>query len=337
MSHPPSTSVGFLQGMIAVISLAAAVPLAAQAPTTVAKTATSPRTPWGDPDLQGVWNNTTLTPLERPTQMGGKEVLTDEEAADFQGQALQGVNADRRDGGSEADLGRAYNEFWFDRRELKKTGRTSLIIDPSDGRIPSLTSKAKENEAARVEARHKRGPADSWEDRPLTERCLLNHGIPPLPSGYNNNYQILQTPGYVVILYEMLHEPRIIPLGGRPQVGHHARQWKGNSWGHWEGDTLVVDTTDFSEKVMIRGINAKPSEALHIVERLKRVDARTIDYQATIDDPKTWTRAWTVAVPMTKTDELMYDYECHEGNYAIVGILSGARAEEKAAEEGARH
>jgi hypothetical protein len=167
------------------------------------------------------------------------------------------------------------------------------------------------------------------------ERCLLNHGVPPLPTGYNNNYQILQTPGYVVILYEMLYEPRIIPVDGRRDAGHHVRQWKGNSRGRWEGNTLVVHTAGFNEKTMIRGIRGHPSEALHVVERFTRIDADTIDYQATVNDPGTWVKPWTVAVPMTKTQERMYEYACHEGNYSMAGILAGARADDKSAEEAA--
>jgi len=332
MTHPLPDSLGVLQGVIVAVSLAMMAPLAAQAPTAVAKKTSTPRTPWGDPDLQGKWNNTTMTPLERPTQFAGKAVLTDDEAAGFQRQELERTNADRRDGASRADVDRAYNEMWFDRGKLAKTMRTSLVVDPPDGRIPPFTPEGKQQEAARLEARQKRGPADSWEDRTLTERCILNHGVPPLPTGYNNNYQILQIPGYVVILYEMLYEPRIIPLGGRPQSGPHIRQWKGNSWGRWDGKTLIVDTTDFSDKFMIRGINVKPSDRLHVVERFTRVDADTIDYQATIDDSRTWTRPWTMAIPLTKTDDRLYEYACHEGNYGMVGILSGARAEDQAGE-----
>jgi hypothetical protein len=339
MNKPSPAPSDVLTGvMVVAVSLALIAPLSAQAPPAAARQAASPRTPWGDPDLQGKWNNTTMTPLERPAQFAGKAVLTEEEAAGFQRQELERTNADRRDGASRADVDRAYNEMWFDRGKLKKTMRTSLVVDPPDGRIPAFTPEGKEREAARIEARQKRGTADSWEDRPLTERCLLNHGVPPLPTGYNNNYQILQSPGYVVILYEMLYEPRIIPLvppGGRPRDTPHIRQWKGNSRGHWEGRTLVVDTTDFSEQTMIRGINFKPSDALHIVERFTRLDADTIDYQATIDDSRVWTRPWTVAVPMTKTDDPLFEYACHEGNYGMFGILSGARAEDRASDGGA--
>ena len=321
--------------VVVVVSLGS-VPAAAQTPSTAAKrgtTAFPSRTPWGDPDLQGIWNNGTVTPLERPGELAGKQVLTNEEANTFARQALERANADRRDGSRKADIDRAYNEFWFDRGTAVDTRRTSLIVDPTDGRIPALTPEGQAREAARADRRRRRGPSDSWEDRTLTERCIMNHGVPPLPTGYNNNYQILQVPGYVVILYEMLYEPRIIPLDGRLHVGRDIKLWRGDSRGRWEGTTLVVDTTNFSDKVLIRGISSHPTEALRITERFTRVNANTIDYQFTIDDPKTWTRPWTAAVPMTKTDERMYEYACHEGNYGMVGILAGARAEERAAEE----
>jgi hypothetical protein len=162
---------------------------------------------------------------------------------------------------------------------------------------------------------------------------MLNHGVPPLPTGYNNNYQILQTPGFVVVLYEMLYEPRIIPLDGRPHVGPAVRQWKGDSRGRWEGETLIVETTNFSDKVLIRGIAADPSENVRVIERFRRLDADTIDYQFTIEDPATWTRPWSGSVPLKKTRDLMYEYACHEGNYGMFGILAGARADEKAARE----
>ena len=330
------TAVGALGAVVLTVSLGSIA--AAQTPSAGrgGPRAPLPRTPWGDPDLQGTWNNTTVTPLERPGELAGKQVLTDEEANTFEKQSLERASADRRDGSREADLGRAYNEFWFDRGTRVETRRTSLVIDPADGRIPALIPEGQAREAARADRRRRRGPSDSWEDRSLPERCILNHGVPPLPTGYNNNYQILQIPGYVVILYEMLYEPRIIPLDGRPHVGQDIRLWRGDSRGRWEGDTLVVDTTNFSDKVIIRGINRDPTEALRVTERFKRVNASTIDYQFTIDDPNTWTRPWTAAVPMARTDERMYEYACHEGNYGMFGILAGARAEERAAEERAK-
>jgi hypothetical protein len=275
-----------------------------------------------------------VTPLERPQELTGKQFLTSSEAAEFEKQTLQRADADRRDGARAADVGRAYNEFWFDRGAVVDTKRTSLVVDPADGRVPPLTAEATAREAKRAEDRRAR-QADSWEDRTLTERCMLNHGVPPLPTGYNNNYQILQTPGYVVVLYEMLYEPRIIPVDGRPHVGPAIRQWKGDSRGRWDGETLVVETTNFGDKVLIRGIAADPSEHLRVVERFRRVDADTLDYQFTIEDPTTWTRPWSGSVPMKKTRDLMYEYACHEGNYGMFGILAGARAGEKAAREAA--
>jgi hypothetical protein len=330
---------GGVLGVVVVVVTLGLVPADAQTPSTAAKrgvTTPLPRTPWGDPDLQGIWNNGTVTPLERPSELAGKQVFTDEEASAFTKQARERANADRRDGSPRADIDRAYNEFWFDRGTTVDTRRTSLIVDPINGRIPALTPEGQAREAARADRRRRRGPSDSWEDRSLTERCILNHGVPPLPTGYNNNYQILQTPGYVVILYEMLYEPRIIPLDGRRHVGRDIKLWRGDSRGRWDGNTLVVETTNFSDKVMIRGINIDPTEALHITERFTRVNANTIDYQFTIEDPNTWTRPFTGSVPMTRTDELMYEYACHEGNYGMFGILAGARAEERAADERAR-
>jgi hypothetical protein len=331
------TTVGALSAVVLITSLGS-VPAFAQTPSAVKGGPRAlPRTPWGDPDLQGTWNNGTVTPLERPSELAGKQVLTDEEANTFARQALERGSADRRDGSPLADLNRAYNEFWFDRGTTVETRRSALIFDPADGRIPALTPEGQAREAARADRRRRRGPSDSWEDRSLPERCILNHGIPPLPTGYNNHYQILQIPGYVVILYEMLYEPRIIPLGGRPHVGKDIKLWRGDSRGRWEGDTLVVDTTNFSDKVFIRGINVDPTESLHVTERLRRVDLNTIDYQFTVEDPKTWTRPFSAAVPMMRTDEHMYEYACHEGNYGMFGILAGARAEEKAAEERAKN
>ena len=321
------------------------VPAAGQATTAVAKAKTAaavkswtpPRTPDGQPDLQGIWSNATLTPLERPAQRAGKEVFTEKEAAEYEKQVLETTNRDRRDGGARADLDRAYNDGWYDSgTKVVKTRRTSLVIDPPDGRIPKFTPEAQKREDARMEERRKKGPdpADSWEDRSLTERCITR-GVPKLPGAYNNNFQIVQSPGYVTILQEMIHEVRNIPLDGRPHIASNIRQWNGDSRGRWEGNTLVIDTTNFTDKkvfnpfICCRG--ASPN--LHIVERYTRADASTIDYQYAVDDPATYTRPWTVSIPMTKTDGRIYEYACHEGNYGMLGILSGHRAQEKAAEE----
>ena len=286
---------------------------------------TPPRTTWGEPDLQGVWSYATITPLERPESHAGKDVLTAEEVAALDKEARTG--ADRRDGTREADLLRAYNAFWYDRG--KSDGRTSLIVDPPDGRLPSLTPEGRRRRAATAE-QSLAHPFDSVEDRPLQERCIIYHGVPPLPSGYNNTYQIFQTPGYVAIVDENIHDVRGIPLDGRPHVDSKIRQWNGDSRGHWENNTLVVETTNYSPKTTFKFPVAP--ETLRAVERFTRVSADKIDYRFTITDPTTYTRPWTAVLPLANVpDYVMYEYACHEGNYAIEHALSGARALEKAA------
>ena len=308
--------------VVAGVSLAAAT-LVAQAPARHS----AARTPWGDPDLQGLWTNATITPFERPSNLGGKPVLTEQEAAEYEKQTIEARDADNRGGGRDADLGRAYNQFWYERgTKVVGTRRTSLVVDPPEGRVPALTPEAQQRADARAESR-KRSPADGPEDRSLAERCILwpTAGPPMIPGGYNNNYQILQAPGYVVILTEMIHDVRIIPLDGRPHVPQGIRQWMGDSRGRWDGNTLVVTTTNFTDKTNFRG--ASPN--MKLVERFTRVDAGTLDYQFTVDDPGSFTRSWTAAVPMTKTEGPIYEYACHEGNYGMTNLLSGARAEEK--------
>jgi len=298
------------------------------APSTAPKAGTVPHTPWGDPDLQGLWTNATITPFERPGAMAGKQVLSEQEAAEFERQTLQAQDADRRDAaGTDTDVARAYNQFWYDRgTKVVATRRTSLVIDPPDGRVPALTADAQKKAEARAAGR-RRSPADGPEDRSLAERCILwpTAGPPMIPSGYNNNYQILQTPGYVVILIEMIHDVRIIPLDGRAHSPQTVRQWKGDSRGRWDGNTLVVDTTNFTNKTNFRGSD----DALHLVERFTRVDADTINYEFTVDDPSSFTKSWTAAIPMTKTDGPIFEYACHEGNYGMTNLLKAARAEEK--------
>jgi len=291
---------------------------------------TAYRTPWGAPDLQGIWDFATITPLERPAALAGKDVLTSEEAAQFEKQTLEQRNPDRRDGTREADVGRAYNQFWWDfGSKIIGTRRTSLVVDPPDGKIPSLTDEGKKRTAASAAKRSV--PATGPEDRSLWERCIIapNAGPPMLPSAYNNNVQIFQTPESVIILNEMINDARIVPLDGRPHVPAAIRLWRGDSRGRWEGDTLVVDTTNFREDTGFRGATA----SLHLVERFRRVDAYTLLYEFTVNDPATWTRPWSVALPMKKTEGPIYEYACHEGNYGMVNLLSGARAQEKAAGE----
>jgi hypothetical protein len=293
------------------------------------KKSSAPRTPDGQPDLQGIWTNSTLTPLERSREFAAKPALSETEATEYENRTLQQGNRDRRDGGAEVDVGRAYNELFFERgNKLARLGgkiRTSMIVDPPDGRIPPMTPEGQRRmEQARMEANQH--PADRAQDRSLAERCVFwgTAGPPLLPGPYNNTYQIYQTPGYVMILAEMIHDARIIPLDRRPHVPQNIRHWMGDSRGHWEGDTLVVDTTNFTGKTRFRG----SSENLHLVERFTRVDSDTILYRFTVDDPSTFTKSWTAELPLTKTQGPIYEYACHEGNYALVDILAGARAEE---------
>jgi len=289
-----------------------------------------PRTSDGRPDLQGIWTNSTRTPLERPEEFRGKPFLTAQEAAAYETRILTQGNRDRRDGDPEADVARAYNELFFDQGDkLSRIGNripTSIIVDPPDGRIPALTAEGQARvDAARAYA--KLHPADRAQDRALTERCIYwaTAGPPMLPGPYNNLYQIYQTPNRVVIQSEMIHETRTIPLDGRPHLPPEIRQWTGDSRGHWEGDTLVIETTNFTGKTRFRG----SSENLKTIERLTRVDANTILYRFTIDDPTTFTKPWTGELPLVAATGPIYEYACHEGNQAMEDILAGARAEER--------
>jgi hypothetical protein len=314
-----------LQVMVAVISLAEM--------RAGAQTWAVPRTPDGQPDLQGIWTNATITPFERPADLTGKAFFTEQEAREYEKRTLTATNKDRRDGSAEADVGRAYNDAWWDiGTKVVPTRRTSMVIDPPDGRVPELTPEAQQRDAARMEVA--RRPPAGPEDRGLSERCILwpTAGPPMLPSAYNNNYRIVQAPGYVAILVEMIHDVRIIPLDGRPHLPPSVRQWMGDSRGHWEGDTLVVDTTNFTDKTHFRGADRN----LHLIERFTRTGAETIVYQFTVDDPTAFTRTWTGEAPLTRTVGPIYEYACHEGNYSMTNILSAARAEEKAAEESSK-
>lgn len=295
---------------------------------TASRSWSPPRTPDRQPDLQGVWNNATLTPLQRPANLGDKAFLSEAEAAEFERQALAEVNADRRDGGGGADVVRAYNEFWRDRGGVVPTRRTSLILDPPDGRIPPLTSEAQKRNAARAEARRLH-PADGPEDRSLAERCVAvsNAGPPMMPANYNSNYQIVQAPGYVVILSEQIHDARIIPLDGRPHLPAHVRQFLGDSVGRWEGDTLVVETTNFTDQTAFQGSGPN----MRLIERFTRTGPDTIVYEFTVHDPESFVQPWTAQLFMHRSEGPLYEYACHEGNYGIAGVLAGFRAEERAA------
>jgi hypothetical protein len=295
------------------------------------------RAPDGQPDLQGVWTNATVTPFQRPADLGTKQFFTPEEAAAYAKQRVQQGNADLIEGPrGEFDLARrAYNNFWVDRgTRVYKTLRTSIVIDPPDGRIPPFTPEAKAKWDA-FHARIARHPSDGPEDRLLTERCILfgASGPPMLPEPYNNNYEIVQGPGYVTIAAEMNHETRMIPLDGRPHLPPDIRQWTGDSRGHWEGDTLVVDTTNFKgssqSRFGVSYLEGMSDENLHVTERFRRADPETIVYQATVDDPTVYTKPWTVELTMSRRSGRIFEYACHEGNYAMMDILAGARAEEK--------
>lgn len=316
----------------------AAALLFAAASASIAQDRVAGRTVDGHPDLQGYWTDTTLTPLERPPELAGKAVFTAQEAAEWQKKTLAAVDYERRDGGPEVDVNRSYNELFRERGQVVPDRRTSLIIDPPDGRIPALTSAGQKKAAARAADRKKRGadPADSWEDRNLAERCLTR-GAPKIPGGYNNNFQIIQTPEYVMILQEMIHEARVIPIeataGGRPRLSPKVRLWMGDSVGHWEGDTLVVETTNFDDRIVMNSFNCcgLAGENVRITERFRRLSASMIEHQYTVDDPVIYSRPWTVSVPLLAMDGPVYEYACHEGNLAMVGILAGARAREKQA------
>ena len=344
MSHRFSISMWVLAIAIAALSLS---PAAGQAPKKAApaapvkKSTSVPKTPWGDPDLQGIWNDATSTPLQRPGGVGAKETLSDEEAEEFQQQLANDLSRDRRDGGPDADVNRAYNEHWMDSRRLKITSdhRTSLIVDPQDGRISATVPVSPERERARAarqaaNGRFNAGLPNNYTDMTLPVRCVIRTDSPPyLPTIYNNDFQIFQSPGFVVINPEMIHSARIIPLDGRPHIGKNLKQWLGDSRGHFEGNTLVVETTNFRTDDGVIFQNASP-ETFKITERFSRVDSKTLNYEFTVEDPKTWTRPWTAVIPWVKIDpeEQLYEYGCHEDNYDIVHFLSGARAREKRGE-----
>ena len=339
-----------LTGLLLVVSLtqrqaAAQAPVAGANTTSTKKAWTLSRTPDGQPDLQGVWANNNATPLERPAVLDGRTTLTDEEVAALRKKAGELFNGDGdaafgdeifrsvlesvktgqsvpyQKAANEFDFGTGdYNSFWIVQREWDN--RTSLITDPPDGRLPPMTPQGlrRRDAAAAALRRQAQGP----EDRTLGERCIT-WGTPSLRAGYNSYYQIVQTPGYLMILMEMAHDARIIPLDGRPHLSSRVGQWMGDSRGHWEGDTLVVDTTNYAPQ----GFQATSSEKLHVVERFTRTGPEYIKYEFTIDDPDTWTRPWSAMIPLRHSPDKLFEYACHEGNTGLEGILSGARADEQ--------
>ena len=287
----------------------------------------APRTPWGAPDLQGVWSHATVTPLERPERHEGREFLTAEEVAEANIQATTFASSERRaELSPERDVGLAYNQFWWDRG--LSDGRTALIIDPPDGRIPPRTPEADARAEARRAAARPRALSENPEDRGLWERCLTR-GTVRLGGAYNNNLQIFQTEDVIAIHLEMVHETRVIPLDTGAGPAHAPPQWLGRSHGRWEDDTLVVESDGFSGQAPWRG----SGENLRLVERFSRPDANTLRYEVTFRDPTTWEREWTAALDMPKTQGLMYEYACHERNYGMENLLRGARVQEMEAAE----
>jgi len=295
-----------------------------RAKASLGKAYEQPKTTWGDPDLQGVWSYATTTPLSKTDAGAGKDVVTDEEAEADEEEAAARQDAPPRPG----DTG-TYNNFWWDRG--KKIDRPSLIVDPADGKLPLKPEVVKTRAARAAYAREH--PADSYLDRSPTDRCIIYHGVPPVPSGYSNTYQIFQTPGFVAIYDEEIHHVRMVPLDGRPHLTDKVRHWNGDSRGHFEGNTLVVETTNFNDKTALRYQGSANTVA---VERFTRISPDMIDYKYTITDPTVFTRPFTVAIPMPRRDDHIYEYACHEGNHSIVGILAGTRAEEKEAAEAAK-
>jgi hypothetical protein len=327
--------------VIALLGFAIAASNAQVAPTVDAVQATIaspvprrgslPRTADGHPDFHGYWTNDTFTPLERPPELADKEFFTEAEA----GAELK-KRLERYLGQSKSDVHYDDAIWQGETYEKEPNRRTSLIFDPPNGHIPALTADASKRLAARVKAQQ-RGPADDPEIRSLAERCISwgNVGPPMLPPTYNANLQILQTRTHVIIFHEMIHDARIIPLDARPHLPPTVRRLAGDSVGHWEGDTLVVDTTNFSDKTNFRGAprstrqDIYASDALHVVERFTRTDPNRIQYQFTVEDPATWTRSWSGEVPLRRFEGPLFEYACHEGNYGLANILRGARTLEK--------
>jgi hypothetical protein len=293
----------------AVVALAALVPLAGQSDSTPS-VASAPnqtwKTPWGDPDLQGSWSNATITPLQRPKQYGSREFLSPEELK---------ANSEARARREQQQPFVSYEEFWYERGGFD--GRTSLVFDPPDGQIPYTAEGAKRRAAFLREG------FDSWLDRDLYERCIMRNPLPRVPTAYNNNYELVQTPGYVAILQEIMHDIRVIPLDGRPHLDSAVRQWLGDSRGRWEGNTLVVETTNFTDRTDFEG--GGPN--MRLIERWTRVADDRLDYRFTVEDSTAWHRPWSAAIGWNGVEPL-FEYACHEGNRALVNVLQGARVKE---------
>ena len=289
-----------------------------------------PRLPDGHPDFQGFWNNTTYTPLERPKGID-REFFTREEVIEQMKRAAA-EESEQTTPGTVADVHYDFTQFGLDRSQapVALNLRTSLIVDPADGHLPPMTEEGKRLNAARAEARKRAGAiTDAAQNQPLSVRCILmdRDGPPMLAGAYNNNYQIVQSPGTVLILVEMLHSPRVIPLDGRPQLPQQVRQLEGSSRGRWDGDTLVIETTNFTDMFMFAAQGA--SADMKLTERFTRVRDDTLMYRFTVDDPKVWTRPWSAEVPWKKSVGPIFEHACHEGNYSLANLLAGAREDEK--------
>src|SRR5688572_19319493 len=323
--------------------VAAQLPASVETPAAKQPGFTPPRTPWGDPDLQGIWPGTEMVgvPLQRPAQFGTRNVLTDQEfqarvaqAKQTDDAALADFDLETADTSNAGQVGSATSPppHWLERG--KPSRQASLIVDPPDGRQPPPAPEAQKRNAAQQEARRGRGPADSYEDRSLYDRCVTRGVLGSiLPVIYNNGNEIVQAPGYVAIRNEMIHETRIVPLDGRPHASQAIKSYMGDSRGRWDGNTLIVETTNLNGRNGVGGNGGgRTSEAIKLTERFRLVDANTLQYEVTIDDPGTWTRPWTISFPWKRDPNYqMFEYACHEGNYAMKNILSGARADEKAA------
>jgi len=328
--------VAMVAGLMSIGAASAFVSLHAQA-APAAKPAAKPaaakayavKTPWGDPDLQGVWDYKTITPLERPANFGDRQFLTDEEVARLEANAAKRLDAPPDD---TVPANLVHAPYMTDPgRKVDEDRRTSLIVDPPDGRVPSLTPEAQRRQSLR-QAGNRNGGTDGPEQRSSLERCITM-GLPSgnLPTLYNNNIRIVQGPGYVAITHEMVHDTRIIPLDGRAPLSPKIHQWFGDSRGHWDGNTLVVETANFSDKTNYRGSGA----TLHLVERFTRSGKNNVEYRVTLDDPTTWTKPWTIELHMRTSEGDLYEYGCHEGNYGLHNILEEARDADKAAAKNA--
>jgi len=324
-----------LRRFVAATALGMAIALLLVSTLTAQANYKVPRLPDGHPDFQGFWNNTTYTPLERPKGID-REFFTKEEVVEQMKRAAV-EEAEQTTPGTVADVHYDFTQFGLDRSQapLSVNLRTSLIVDPADGHLPPMTEEGKRLNAARAEARKRAGPiTDAAENQPLSVRCIQmdRDGPPMLAGAYNNNYQIVQSPGTVLILVEMLHDPRIIPTDGRAPLPSSIRQLEGSSRGRWDGDTLVIETTNFTDMFMFAAQGA--SADMKLTERFTRVSDDTLTYRFTVDDPKVWTRPWTAEVPWKKSIGPIFEHACHEGNYSLTNLLRGAREDEKRAREG---